>query len=127
MMSRPTTARRFLTNTSKISRQMEPVALPSPPSGTAETSTGGSSGSVMARSSSRAAHTDGGGSASCVAHPRVDHGVQDVGEQRADDDRRSGDNRDAHEHRIVVGGRRVPEQQAHAGIIENGFGDDLSR
>src|SRR5215470_2039541 len=97
MMSRPTTARRFLMNTSKISRQMEPVALPSPPSGTAEMSTRGSSGSVMARSSSRAAHADGVGSASCVAHPRVDHRIQDVGEQRADDDSRAGNNRDAHE------------------------------
>src|SRR5215469_15519104 len=125
MMPRPTTARRFLMNTSKISRQMEPVALPSPPSGTAEMSTGGSSGSVMARSSSLTAHADRGGSTSCVAHPWVDHGVQDVGEQRADDDRRAGDNRDAHEHWVVVGGRRVPEQQPHSRIIEDGFGDDL--
>src|SRR5215469_11860079 len=119
MIPRPTTARRFLMNTSKISRQMEPVALPSPPSGTAEMSIGGLSGSVMARSSSLAAHANGGGPASCVAHPWVDDGVQDVGEQRADDDSRAGDNRDAHEHRVIVGGRRVPEQQPHSRIIEN--------
>src|SRR5215470_19484268 len=118
MMSRPTTARRFLMNTSKISRQIEPVALPSHPSGTAEMSTGGSSGSVMARSSSLAAHAKRGGSASCVAHPGVDHCVQDVGEQRADDNSRANDKSHTHEHRVVVGGRCVPEQQAHARIIE---------
>src|SRR5438045_1211286 len=55
---------------------------------------------------------------------RVDEGVEDVGEEAAEDDEDGGQRGQAHQNRVVALGDRLDGETAHAGPLEDLLGDD---
>src|SRR5262245_28346105 len=74
-----------------------------------------------ARPRRRVATTGATAAPSVIADPRIEHRIDDVGEEIDEDHQKSEDQRDALDHRIVTGRDRAHDQRTNARNAEHRF------
>src|SRR5277367_4680502 len=126
----PTTASLFSKNTERMRRPSPPWLTTSPPPGSlpnswlrvSRSSRGPVSPTIPVPACSSCV-TRTRSSGFCIADPRIDDRVENVGQQVAGDGRDGHDEGDAQQGREVLPKGRIDGEKAHAGVVEDTLGD----